>query len=173
MGILKYDSQRTSQVIFPDLGDVDSVVTDLTFLNIIETVDQVGDGCLSCTGRTYESKFLTRFCKKTDVFQDHFIRVISEGNVFETNVTCQFSVSNGTVCGMRMFPCPHAGSLFAFGDISVCIFSRIDKFYITFIFFRFLINEFKDSFCTRKCHNNRVELLCHLHEWLSEALCEL
>ncbi len=47
VSILKYDSQRTSQVVLLNLGNVDSIVTDLTFLNIVETVDQVCDGCLS------------------------------------------------------------------------------------------------------------------------------
>ena len=49
VSILKYDSQRTSQVILLNLGNVDSIVTDFTFLNIIETVDQICDRCLSCT----------------------------------------------------------------------------------------------------------------------------
>ena len=79
MSILKYNSQRTSEVVFLNLRDVDSVVTDLTFLNIVETVNQVCDGCLTGTGRTYESKFLSWFCKETDVFQNYFIRVITEG----------------------------------------------------------------------------------------------
>ena len=96
--ILKYDSQRTSQVIFLNLGDIDSVVTDLTFLNIIEAVDQVCDSCLSCTCRTYESKFLARFCEEADVFQNDFIRIVSECNVFETNISGQFCVSYRTIC---------------------------------------------------------------------------
>ena len=96
--ILKYDSQRTSQVILLNLGDIDSVVTDLTFLNIIEAVDQVCDSCLSRACRTYESKFLARFCEEADVFQNDFIRIVSECNVFETNISGQFCVSYRTIC---------------------------------------------------------------------------
>ena len=121
VSILEYDSQRTSQVVLLNLGNVDSIVTDLTFLNIVETVDQICDGCLSCTCGAYESKFLS----------------------------------------------------FAFCDIAAGILSCINKFYITFILFRLLVNEPEDTFCTCKCHNDGVELLCHLHEWLGKALGEL
>ena len=173
MSILKYNSQRTSEVVFLNLRDVDSVVTDLTFLNIVETVNQVCDGCLTGTGRTYESKFLSWFCKETDVFQNYFIRVITKSNIFETYISCQLCVAYRTVCGMRMFPCPHTCSFFAFCDVSIGIFLRIDKFYIAFILFRFLINEPEDSFCTSQSHNDCVKLLCHLHKRLCEALCKL
>ena len=74
---------------------------------------------------------------------------------------------------MWMFPCPHTCSLFAFCDIAAGILSCINKFYITFILFRLLVNEPEDTFCTCKCHNDGVELLCHLHEWLGKALGEL
>ena len=40
MGILQYDTQRLPQIRFFDLVDIDAVITDLTILNIIETVDQ-------------------------------------------------------------------------------------------------------------------------------------
>ena len=173
VSILKYDSQRTSQVILLNLGNVDSIVTDFTFLNIIETVDQICDRCLSCTCGTYESKFLSRLGEEADVFQNNFVRVISECNIFESDISCQFCISNGAICRMWMFPCPHACSLFAFCDIAVGILSCINKFYVTFILFRLLVNEPEDTFCTCKCHNNGIKLLCHLHEWLGKALGEL
>lgn len=43
MGILQYDTQRLPQIRFLDLVDIDAVITYLTILNIIETVDQVRD----------------------------------------------------------------------------------------------------------------------------------
>lgn len=47
MGILQHDSERVAQVIFFDLVDIDTVIADLAVLDIVETVDQVGDGRLS------------------------------------------------------------------------------------------------------------------------------
>ena len=57
MGILQYDTQRLTQIRFFDLVDIDAVVTDLTILNIIKTVDQVRDRGLSGTGGAYEAIF--------------------------------------------------------------------------------------------------------------------
>ena len=64
VSILKYDAQRTSQVILLNLGNIDSIVTDLTFLNIVETVDQICDGCLSCTCGAYEASFCPGLAKR-------------------------------------------------------------------------------------------------------------
>ena len=50
MGILKNDAERMTQVILFDFADVNAIVTDLSFLNIIETIDQVGNRCLSGSG---------------------------------------------------------------------------------------------------------------------------
>ena len=154
MCILQNDSQGMAQIIFFDLCNVDSIVTNLTFLNIVETIDQVGDRCLSCTGRTYKCKFLTRFCIQADVMKDGLILIISKGHVFKTYIPFQFCIGYGTICGMWMFPCPHAGSFFAFCNVAVLIFSCIDKRHISFILFWFFINQIKDTFCSGKCHND-------------------
>ena len=43
MSVLKYNTQGTTEVRFTNLVDVDAIVTDFTILNIVETIDQVGD----------------------------------------------------------------------------------------------------------------------------------
>ena len=108
--ILKNDTEGMAQVIFFDLCDIDAIITDLSILDIVETVDQVGDRCLSGSGRTYECKFLTRFCIEADVVEDGFVLIVAKSYIFETYITFQLCVRYRTVCGMRMFPCPHAGS---------------------------------------------------------------
>ena len=89
-----------AQIIFFDLCNVDSIVADLTFLNIVETIDQVGDRCLSCTGRTYKCKFLSRFCIQTDVMENCLVLIVSESYIFETYITFQFCIGYGAICGM-------------------------------------------------------------------------
>ena len=54
MCILQYDSKRSSQIVLLDLININSVITDLTILNIIETVDQIGNRRLTGAGRTDE-----------------------------------------------------------------------------------------------------------------------
>ena len=60
MGVLQHDSERVAQVIFFDLVDIDAVIADLAVLDIVETVDQVGDGRLSGAGAADKGNFLTR-----------------------------------------------------------------------------------------------------------------
>ena len=64
MCILQNNAKRSSQVIFFDLSNVDLIVTDLTFLNIIKTVDQIGNGCFSGSGGTDKRDLLTRLRKQ-------------------------------------------------------------------------------------------------------------
>ena len=91
-----------SQVILLDLGDIDSVIADFTFLNVVETVDQVGDGSFSCTCGAYESQLLSGLCKEADILKDYFIRVIAEGYILEADISCKFCIGYGAVSGMRM-----------------------------------------------------------------------
>ena len=93
-----------SQVILFDLGDIDSVIADLTLLNIVKTVDQVGDSCFSCTCGAYESQLLTGLCKEADILKDYFIRVIAESYILEADISCKFCIGYRAVCRMRMLP---------------------------------------------------------------------
>ena len=76
-----------AQIIFFDLCNVDSIVADLTFLNIVETIDQVGDRCLSCTSRSDKRKLLSRFCIQADIMKDCLVLIISKGYVFKSYIT--------------------------------------------------------------------------------------
>ena len=49
VGILKHDTERAAQIGFFDLVDIDAVVTDLSVVNVVEAVDQIGDRRLSRT----------------------------------------------------------------------------------------------------------------------------
>ena len=74
---------------------------------------------------------------------------------------------------MWMLPGPHSGSFFAFDNIAVLVFFRIDQCYVSLVFFRFFIDQSKNTLCSGKCHNNGVKLLRHLHKRLCKALCKL
>ena len=64
MSILKNDTQGTAEVCLTDLVDVDAVVADLTILNIVETVDQVGNGGFTGSGGTDKGNLFAGICKK-------------------------------------------------------------------------------------------------------------
>src|SRR5699024_3798462 len=55
VGILQHHSQGPAQIRLLDLVDIDTVVADFSVGDIIEPVDQIGDGGLSGTGGAYES----------------------------------------------------------------------------------------------------------------------
>ena len=57
MGCPAARSERVAQVIFFDLVDIDAVIADLAVLDIVETVDQVGDGRLSGAGAARQRHF--------------------------------------------------------------------------------------------------------------------
>ena len=61
VGILQYDTKWMTQIIFFDLIDIDTIVADLAVCNIVETVDQIGDRRLTCSGRSDECNLLSRF----------------------------------------------------------------------------------------------------------------
>ena len=65
--ILKNDSEGMTKVILLNLSDVDAIVTNLSILNIVETVDQVGDGGLSGTSGADERDLLTWLCVQADI----------------------------------------------------------------------------------------------------------
>ena len=173
MSILQDNSQRTAEIILFNLCDVNSVVADLSFLNIIKTIDQVGDRSLSGSCGTYKSKLLSRLCIQADIFQDYFIFIVAKGHILKNNISGQLCIGNRTVCRMRMFPCPHSCALLTFCNISVFVLSGIYKSHITFIFFRLLVDQLENTLCSCKRHNNGVKLLSHLHKRLSKAFCKL
>ena len=68
VGILQYNTEGTTQIVFFYLCNIDAVIADFSLLNIVETVDQVGNCCLSGTGRANKCQFLSRFGEQTDIF---------------------------------------------------------------------------------------------------------
>ena len=76
-----------AQIIFFNLGNIDSIITDLTILNIVKTVDQIGNCRFSCTGRSDKRKLLSRFCIQADIMKDCLVLIISKGYIFKSYIT--------------------------------------------------------------------------------------
>ena len=86
MCVLKNDTERMSQVIFFDLCDIDSIITDLSILDIVETVDQVGDGRLSGAGAADKGNFLTRRSVEIYVVKNGLLWNIAEIDIIKYHV---------------------------------------------------------------------------------------
>ena len=59
--ILEHNAQTAAQVTLLDLVDIDAVIPDLAIGNIIEPVDEVGNGGLTGTGKTTITNLINRF----------------------------------------------------------------------------------------------------------------
>ena len=110
MSVLKYNTQGTTEVRFTDLVDVDAIVTDFTILNIVETIDQVGDCGLAGSGGTDKGDLLAGIGKKFYIVKHDLIRVVAEIHAVENNGAFQRNVVHAAVCLMSVFPCPVAAA---------------------------------------------------------------
>ena len=59
VGFLQHHAQAAPQIGLFDLVDIDAVIADLAVCNVVEAVDQVGDGGLAGTGSANKGDFLT------------------------------------------------------------------------------------------------------------------
>ena len=72
VGVLQHDAERAAQVGLADLVDVDAVVADLAVGDVVEAVDEVGDGRLARTGGADKRDLLARLGKHGHAVQ-HFV----------------------------------------------------------------------------------------------------
>ena len=91
VGILKHDAKGAAQICFFNLVDIDPVIADLAIRDVIESVDQVGNGSLARAGRADKGDFLPRRGIQLDVVQDGFARLIAKVHIIKGNVTLQLS----------------------------------------------------------------------------------
>ena len=158
MGVLQHDPQRTTQIVFFDLVDIDAVITDLAVLNAVKPVDQIGDGGLARPGGTHESDLLSRLGVQHDIVENHLFVRVPEIHMVKHHIPFQFRVSHGIRILMVMLPGPETGALRGFLDLLKVIPPGIDQFHIALIHLRFLVHQPEDSFRAGQCHNNAVKL---------------
>ena len=79
--VLQHDAQRTAEVALLDFVDVDGVVPDFAIVNVVETVDEVGDRRFARAGRADERHLLPRFGVNAHVVQHEFVRLVAEVHV--------------------------------------------------------------------------------------------
>ena len=111
--ILQYHTEGTAQGRFRDPADINAVVSDGTLLDIIEAVDQVGDGRLSGSGSPHKGHLLARLRVKRNVMQDCLFRHITKVHIVELHMSLHLYHIKRTVL-FRHLPGPAVGTLFAF-----------------------------------------------------------
>ena len=169
MGVLQHDAQRAAQVSFFDLMDVDAVIADLAILNIVEAVDQVGNGSLACTGRADKSDLLPRTAVQVDVMQHRFFRHIAKVHVRKGDVARQLVVGGSAVV-VGVLPRPQTGALGSFHQLVVAVVLGVYQRHIALVGLAGLVHHLEDALGTGQCHDDAVGLHGHLTDGHIEAL---
>ena len=121
VNVLKNNAKRATQRALLNLVDVDAVVANLTVFNVIEAVEQVSNGCFTCTCCTNKGNLLTRFCINRNIMQYGVAWLVAKVNIKETNVTLDWSVGNGVIA-MWILPSPVTGAVLSLLYLSIDCF---------------------------------------------------
>ena len=158
VGILQDDTHRAAQVCLFDLIDIDAVVTDLAVGNVVEAVQEVGDGGLAGTCRPDKGDLLPGLCIDRDVVQHDLFGNVTEIDVKETDIPFQLGIGDGAVRLVRVLPCPLAGTLLALGNGAVRRDLCVDEGDVAVIRLRLFVEQLEDTSRARKAHDDRVDL---------------
>ena len=170
MGILQHHSQGPAQIRLLDLVDIDTVVADFSVGDIIEPVDQIGDGGLSGTGGAYESDLLPRLCPQADIVQNNLVVRIAKVHIIEDHTALLFRIGDGSFRLVGMFPCPQVGTGIRLGEIAVFVLSGVYQFHIALVLFRLLIHQIEHTLGACRGVDHEVDLLAHLGDGVGKAL---
>ena len=117
-----------------NLVDVDAVVADLAVGNVVEAVDEVGDGRLTGTGGTDKRDLLARLGIYGHAVQHLVVGRIAKVHVIHDQVTTQRHVLDLAGRAVRVLPCPHAGAVVGFLELpGVGIHLCVDKRHVALV----------------------------------------
>ena len=170
MGVLEHHPQGPAQIRLADLVDVDAVVADLSVLDVIETVDQVGDGGLSGPGGAHQGDLLPRFGVHPDVVEHHFLVGVPEIHPVEHDPALHPLVGDGAVRLVGVLPGPDAGAAVGGSDGPVGLLPGADQLHVPAVLLRRLVHELKDPLGPGGGHDHKVQLLADLGDGLVEIL---
>ena len=86
MCLLQHDTHRTAQRVLADVGDGDTVVEDLSFLDVVEAVDEVDDGGLTGSRTTYEGYLLSGVRVDVDIKKNLLFGGVAEVDISEVDI---------------------------------------------------------------------------------------
>ncbi len=170
VGVLEDDAQAAAQVGLLDLVDVDAVVADLAVGDVIEAVDEVGDGGLARAGGAHKGDLLARLGPQADVVEDQLVLVIAEVHVVKDHVALQTGVGDGAVA---LWGCFQAHTLVRSAlsyRLAVRVLPGVDQLHIALVLFGLLVHQVKDTLGAGSGGDHKVDLLAHLGDGVGEAL---
>ena len=169
MGILQNDAQRAAQVVLFDLANIDAIIPDLAVCDIVEAVDQVGDGRFAGTSGADKGDLLARAAIEVDPVQNSLFRHIAKINIGKGDVARQLVVGGGAVV-VGMLPGPDAGALGGLHQLVILAILDVDQGDITLVGLAGLVHHLEDTLRTGQRHDHAVGLHGHLADGHIEAL---
>ena len=167
MRVLQHHGQGAAQIILADLFDVDAVIADLAALDVIEAVNQVGDGGLARAGGAYKGDLLPRLGVKGDIVEHDFVGHIAKRHVLKDHIALQLGIGGGAV-PMGMLPGPQPGAGFGFGDVPLRVLVGVDQGHIAVILLGGLVHQLKHPLRPGQGLHDGVKLLGHIGDRLGE-----
>ena len=168
MGILQHNAKASAQIGLFDLLNVNAIIQDRALLNIVKTIDQVGNGGLACARAAHKSDFLAGLGKNVNIMQNGFFRRIAKIHPVKAHISGQRHIAYAAI-GIVLLPCPVVGFLLAFGHAAVGIQLHIAQLHRALVLLGLFVQQVENALGARQCHNNAVDLLRHLTDGLVEA----
>ena len=169
VGILQDDAQRGTQRILFDRLDIVAVVQDLALLDIVEAVDEVGDGRFARASGADKGDLLARAAIEVDIVQHDLARVVAEIDILKDDVALELGIG-GCAVGVLLFPGPGAGGFLGLGQGIVRAELGVDKGDISLVDFGLFVQQGEDTRAASQSHDDRVQLHGDLGDGLVEAL---
>ena len=173
VGVLQNDAQRPAQIGLFDLVDVDAVVTNLAVGNVVEAVDQVGDGGLARARSAHEGHLLAGFGVQGNVVEHFLALFVGKVHVRHAHVALQQGVGHAAVGLVGMLPGPLAGAGGGFGDVAVFVHVGVDQRHVAFVRLAGLIQQPEHPLRAGHGGNDGVHLLRNLADGHGEGAGQL
>ena len=161
-----------TQICLFDLVDVDTVIADSAVVDVVEPVDQIGNGGFPGASGTDECDLLSRLCIQRNIVQYSLFRCVPEVDVIKADIALQFGICDSAVM-MGMFPCPDIGAFVCFADAAIGIFSGVNQCHISFIRFRLFVKERQNTVRTCQAHDDHIDLIGDLPNSTGKLLCHV
>ena len=196
--VLQHDAQRPAQVRLLDAGHGDAIIQNLTLLDIVEPVDEVGHGGLAGTGGADERDLLAGLGEPGDVVQHRLVRVVAEGHVGEAHVAAQQRITPirrgdrlllglhrhlaggtaqlfgglqrpRTIVADLTLPCPVAGLVVDFGHGAAILAKfHVDERHGALVFLDGFVHQLEDAGGAGERHHHHGQLLGDLADRVDE-----
>ena len=89
VGVLQHNAKAAAQVVLADLLNIEAVIENPPALDVVEAVDEVGDGRLARAGGADKGDLLAGLCVEVDVVQDGVVGVVGKVDLFKPHVAAQ------------------------------------------------------------------------------------